>query len=434
MKETKNIWRTGKTAALLLLAVLLACAVIVPASAEDSSAVFTPQEIQGMMTAGSVFSDVFDDALYNSLDDSAKADYMATVLGSLSGPSGSAAVTMNSVPGLPSANGNQQAQVQYQTRTNSILQQHDLSAYSAPLINRESIYYDADAKTFTFRYSNGVLAAVKIGRDTCCDEGNQTSSLVEAKNVFRSTEQNIDRSVSFYNALLVYDLGNTEESIGTLRDILHPLLNSDPMYTCTFDKHPSVTDYKTILKNQKLVVISAHGTMYTVSETPLTKIPALSVQEPVTGSTLIKYRADLTAQRVGLFYAEGDITQEREIFAILPQFFEHYYGSTSQQLSDAYVHLGICSGFGDGGNENYALGNALRTVGADVVTGYNNPVNVPYDHSIILKIVRELLKGDTVHQAIAEAQAEFGYTDANGESKTTAGYLVSLGNTNWCSP
>ncbi|MDE2443871.1 MAG: hypothetical protein O0X49_05760, partial [Methanocorpusculum sp.] len=130
MKETKKVWRTGKTAALLLLAVLLACVVIVPASAENSSAVFTQQEIQGMMTAGSVFSDVFEDTLYNSLDDNAKADYMATVLGSLSGPSGSAAVMMSSVPGLSSANVNPQAQVQYQTQTNSILQQYDLSTYS----------------------------------------------------------------------------------------------------------------------------------------------------------------------------------------------------------------------------------------------------------------------------------------------------------------
>lgn len=387
------------------------------------------------MTSGSIFSDVFEDILYKSLDDNAKADYMATVLRSLSGPSGSTPALMSSVPGLPSANVNRQAQTQYQMQTDSILQQYDLSTYSEPLINRGSIYYDAGAKTFSFAYSNGVLAAVKIDRDTCCDEDNQVSSLVEAKNVFRSTEQNIDRSVSFYNALFVYDLGDNDLYIGSLRDILHPLLNSDPMFTSTLDKDPTVSDYKTLLKNQKLVVISAHGTMYTVSVSPLTKIPALSVQEPVTGSTLIAYRADLTAQRVGLFYAPTDVAQSREIFAILPQFFEYYYGSASKRLSNAYVHLGICSGFGDGGNENYALGNALRSVGADVVTGYNNEVNIPnYEHLMIVKIVRELVNGDTLQQAITKTIATYGDRDNIGEPKTTAGYLVSLGNINWICP
>lgn len=248
-------------------------------------------------------------------------------------------------------------------------------------------------------------------------------------------QQNIDRSVSFYNALFVYDLGDNDLYIGSLRDILHPLLNSDPMFTSTLDKDPTVSDYKTLLKNQKLVVISAHGTMYTVSGSPLTKIPALSVQEPVTGSTLIAYRADLTAQRVGLFYAPTDVTQSREIFAILPQFFEYYYGSASKRLSNAYVHLGICSGFGDGGNENYALGNALRSVGADVVTGYNNEVNIPnYEHLMIVKIVRELVNGDTLQQAITKTIATYGDRDNIGEPKTTAGYLVSLGNINWICP
>lgn len=117
MKETKNVWCVGKTAALLLLAILLACAVIVPASAEDSSTVLTQQEIQGRMTSGSIFSDVFEDILYKSLDDNAKADYMATVLRSLSGPSGSTPALMSSVPGLPSANVNRQAQTQYQMQT-----------------------------------------------------------------------------------------------------------------------------------------------------------------------------------------------------------------------------------------------------------------------------------------------------------------------------
>ena len=213
MKKTKNLWYTGKTAKLLFLAVLLACTVIVPVSAEDTPALFTPLEIQEIMTAGLVFSDVFNDSLYNSLDDSAKADYMATVLVCLSEPANRTAVSMNNVPGLLSTTMNQQAQILYQSRTNHILQQYIPSMYSTPLINRESIYYNVDTKTFTFRYSSGVLAMVKLVNDECCNEANESNSFTKIQtstlpDELLSADTQI-RAVSDDKALLIYDIDTT---------------------------------------------------------------------------------------------------------------------------------------------------------------------------------------------------------------------------------
>ena len=427
MKETKNIWRTGKTAALLLLAVLLACAVIVPASAEDSSAVFTPQEIQGMMTAGSVFSDVFDDALYNSLDDSAKADYMATVLGSLSGPSGSAAVMMNSVPGLPSANGNQQAQVQYQTRTNSILQQHDLSAYSAPLINRESIYYNADTKTFSFVYNTGVLAMVSISKDTCCDELGEDALLTDMQDNFIWGEQEdkilLPRAISGDKALLVYDLDRTGYRISTLHDIKGFLLGNNPQIISTIKQNPTVSEYKSLLSGDKYITILSHGNVF--QRTPFSnKYPCITLTEQVTDSTITQYDADLQNQRIVLYYDDpAGPTHISDTFAILPKFFEYYYSSNG--LNDAYVHLGICKGFGEINGENYALASKLTSSGASVVTGYYKSVFIPYDHGMIKSITRNLVDGKSLQAAVDIAKGVQGNTGPDGE------YLVVYGNGGW---
>lgn len=427
MKETKNIWRTGKTAALLLLAVLLACAVIVPASAEDSSAVFTPQEIQGMMTAGSVFSDVFDDALYNSLDDSAKADYMATVLGSLSGPSGSAAVMMNSVPGLPSANGNQQAQVQYQTRTNSILQQHDLSAYSAPLINRESIYYNADTKTFTFRYSSGVLAIVKLVEDMCCDDAKEKFSPTKIQTSPLSDELRSDevqmRAVSGDKALLIYDIDTTGSTLYNLEYVRDFLLGNNPPVTSIIKQNPTVPEYRTLLSGTvasggyRVIIISSHGNVYSLNL--FTNYPSITLRETTNDVKLNLYSEDLLQNRVGIVHQSNG----SDLFALLPSFFEYYY--SGNKLNGAYVHLGICKGFGDGLFVDNTLASKFTASGASAVTGYHKEVYIPYDHGMIKSISRNLANGNSLQSSVNSAKAVHGNTGQNGE------YIIVYGNGGW---
>lgn len=419
MKETKNVWRVGKTAALLLLAVLLACAVIVPASAEDSSAVFTQQEIQGMMTAGSVFSDVFDNALYNSLDDNAKADYMATVLGSLSGPSGSAAVMMNSVPGLPSANVNRQAQVQYQMQTNNILQQYDLSTYSEPLIDRNSIYYDADAKTFSFVYANGVRGMVKIGVDTCCDgiSSNSSTKMTQIKSMIDDVQSLSPVSANAIgdDVLLLFDL--TGGLSGT-----YEALNTITLPGSTYITTPTIEQYKTALDNKKMILISAHGNLFTTSLLPYVTTPGMSVSEEATSSKIVAYDSDLDAQRVGLIYDALDIFHTNGRFVIYPSFFSYYYGD-NRGFEGAYIHLGICKGFGENGNEKYDFAYALNQGGGSVVTGYNGEVNAGYDHSMTLSIAISLTNGNNIQTAINSAKS--------GNTSPNAAYLVTYGYVGW---
>ncbi|MCZ9313513.1 MAG: hypothetical protein O0V67_09040 [Methanocorpusculum sp.] len=437
MKETKKVWRTGKTAALLLLAVLLTCAVIVPASAENSSAVFTQQEIQGMMTTGSVFSDVFEDTLYNSLDDNAKADYMATVLGSLSGPSGSAAVMMSSVPGLSSANVNPQAQVQYQTQTNSILQQYDLSTYSEPLIDRESIYYNEDAKTFSFAYNTGVLAMVKIGRDTCCDGIDENVLLAEMQNSILSREQytadSLMASTSGNDALLIFDLTNNGQLRGTFLGLYNIVLpNSHKFSSITLKENPTVNDYKTLLSGKKLVLISQHGAIYQKSVIS-PKYPCLRLFEPVTDANMAVYNSDLSAQRVALYYRNPqDPIHLSNEYALLPKFFEYYY--SNNKMNNAYVHLGVCDSFGNSGNVNYELAAKLLGAGANVVTGYHNSVNVPgYEQPMTEDIVDMIVNnGYSVQQAVDQAKRYNGDTDhGHGTVVKEDAYIIIHGNNAW---
>ncbi|MCZ0859689.1 hypothetical protein O0S10_00430 [Methanocorpusculum sp. MG] len=427
MKETKKVWRTGKTAALLLLAVLLACVVIVPAAAENSSAVFTQQEIQGMMTAGSVFSDVFEDTLYNSLDDNAKADYMATVLGSLSGPSGSAAVMMSSVPGLSSANVNPQAQVQYQTQTNSILQQYDLSTYSEPLIDRESIYYDADAKTFTFQYSNGVLAMVKLVEDDCFSEVNEENPLTDMQGVLLSGEQSsgesLMRAVSGDKALLIYDWDTTGEHIASFDSLRYYLSGNNPSISSTVEQNPTVPQYRTLLSGTlgsggyRVIVIMSHGGVYSLNL--FTHFPSVVLRETTTDVKFDLYSSDLLQNRVGVVYQ----SDESDTFALLPSFFEYYY--SGNKLGGAYVHLGMCQGFGNGLFADNTLASKFIASGAGAVTGYVKKVWYQYETGMCRDIIRNLVNGNSLQSSVNAAKSSEGNTGPNGE------YIVVHGNGGW---
>ncbi len=427
MKETQKIWRIGKTAALLLLAVLLTCAVIVPAAAEDSSAVFTQQEIQGMMTAGSVFSDVFDNALYNSLSDDAKADYMATVLGSLSGPAGSTPALMSSVPGLPSANVNQQAQIAYQMQTNSILQQYDLAAYSEPLIDRESIYYDADAKTFTFRYSSGVLALVKIGRDECCNESNEMISVTQMQDIPLSGEQSSDkalvRAVPGDKALLIYDLDMTGQHVASFDSLRYYLSGNNPSISSTVEQNPTVPQYRTLLSGTmvsggyRVIVIVSHGGVYSLNL--FTNHPSVVICETTTDTKLSLYSSDLLQNRVGVVHQSGKPDQ----FALLPSFFEYYY--SGNKLGGAYVHLGICKGFGDGLFADNTLASKFTASGASSVTGYVKELRYTYEFDMHKIIIQNLVNGNSLQASVDAAKSSQGNTGPNGE------YIVIHGNGGW---
>lgn len=422
MKETKNVWCVGKPAVLLLFTMILACAVIVPVSAEDNSAMFSQQEIQEIMTAGLVFFDVFEDTLYNSLDDNAKADYMATVLESLSGYSGSTPVAMNSVPGLSLVSVNPDAHVQYQRQTNSILQQYDLSTYSEPLINRESIYYDADEKTFSFRYSNGVLAMVKLVRDECGNGSGDDLSFIDVQEYSLTEQQDEQESssnaVSGDQAVLIYDIDTTGSTLYNLEYVRDFLLENDPSVTSIIKQNPTVDEYKTLLLDSRVVVISSHGGVY------LNIYPSVLLTESVTDTKLSLYESDLQADRVGIYYDPNQVVHLGPgTFALLPKFFEQYY--SGNRLNGAYVHLGICSGFGKSGNVNTLLAAKFTASGASAVTGYYKDVYIPYDHGMIKSIARNLADGNSLQSAVNSAKSVQGNTGPNGE------YIVVYGNGGW---
>lgn len=427
MKKTKNLWYTGKTAKLLFLAVLLACTVIVPVSAEDTPALFTPLEIQEIMTAGLVFSDVFNDSLYNSLDDSAKADYMATVLVCLSEPANRTAVSMNNVPGLLSTTMNQQAQILYQSRTNHILQQYIPSMYSTPLINRESIYYNVDTKTFTFRYSSGVLAMVKLVKDECCNEANESISFTKIQTSTLPDELLSDdtqiRAVSGDKALLIYDIDTTGSRLYNLEYVRDFLLENNPPVTSIIKQNPTVPEYRTLLSatvvssGYRAVIISSHGDVYSLNL--FTNYPSVTLCETTNDVKLDLYSEDLLQNRVGIVHQP----EEADRFSLLPSFFEYYY--SGNKLNGAYVHLGICKGFGDGLFVDNTLASKFTASGASVVTGYHKEVFITYDHGMIKNISRNLANGSSLESSVNSAKAVHGDTGPNGE------YIIVYGNGGW---
>ncbi|MDE2518638.1 MAG: hypothetical protein O0X93_07360 [Methanocorpusculum sp.] len=92
--------------------------------------------------------------------------------------------------------------------------------------------------------------------------------------------------------------------------------------------------------------------------------------------------------------------------------------------------LGICKGFGENGNDDYAFAYAFNQGGASTVTGYNGEVNSWYDHAMIKKIADLLVNGYNIQTAISQAKFDHGDTDAEKYPGSGA-YILLYGYTGW---
>ena len=324
----------------------------------------------------------------------------------------------------------------------------------------KGLYYDADTKTYTFLYASGVVGMALIGDiDPEGYETNSGASAVGEEHSLVDETDIVDRETKSRNRTVSRDGIASAESItygteDTMKNVLHIgnalMLRSFHVYSNqmyqlwrepfyeeleteweskgldTSCLGTSVESYKNI-GNYDLVLISGHGASGAFKEGTLgkekTTISSFFLTENATRIKSGIYCADLKAQRVGIVSnANGSF------YALLPKFFEHYYGPDG--LEGKFVFAENCSVYGSNGNVYNGMADAIIDAGAECFVGFHNDVMARYSRDFMKVYVDNLIAGKTAQQAFDAAISAKGANDyfAGRENYGQTAYPILSGN------
>lgn len=177
----------------------------------------------------------------------------------------------------------------------------------------------------------------------------------------------------------------------------------------TVDWDTTVNDYKN-LSGYEVIMFSGHGAYetYEIWTGPFTKekqtLSSLLLYEKSTNKKDKTYENDLKQFRVGKISVQGGT-----MYAILPNFFTHYYNEGD--LDGSFVFIQDCESHGKDGNENFRFSDALRAASAEAVVGYHNSVESNYGRGLMKTYITNLINGDTAGTAYNKAVQTHGATD-----------------------
>lgn len=194
----------------------------------------------------------------------------------------------------------------------------------------------------------------------------------------------------------------------------------------TVNYDTTVEDYKN-LEGYDVICFSGHGA-YNTYKTGIfginkTTVPSLLLHEKSTWSKNWDYSADLKAFRIGKMSVQGGT-----MYAILPNFFTHYY--STGDLDGSFVFVQDCESFGKNGTVDYSMANAIRSASAESVIGYHNSVESNYGRNFMKAYVDNLIDGATTLEAYDAAILTQGANDyfTGREQLGPTAYPIFVGN------
>lgn len=300
-------------------------------------------------------------------------------------------------------------------------------------IMKDSLNYSEESKTYSFKYSSGIIGILEIGDRI--DEngmflgGGAGHKPLDAKSNLKNkltdnlpikaavTSNNIDSKRIIENkALLIFDYvvrGETlkqngrEYSFQQGYSVFENKANEWEETALDVETlvNPSVEDYKTSLNNKGIVLIGAHGTR----ESPgwfQAKESVICVNEKCTKANNKKYERDLSKHFIGC-------NANNSGYYIFPEFFIEYY--SQNRLSDTVMFLGNCFAFGTENNVDYTLSDTFQQIGASTVIGSVNEsyVTVPdntqnYSIDLLFNTIDLMLDGNSISDSFATALSRLG--------------------------
>lgn len=317
------------------------------------------------------------------------------------------------------------------------------------LIEEDTLLYNEEHGAYTFVYSSGVLGAVILKEWDAEEDGTGSSyeepaaSGEEATEPARAERRDENCTIASYAEQgAVYASGDEVAYIGDaivlwsfeqawddpqMRIPFYQQLESDfdaLGLETTVDWDTTVDDYKK-LDDYEVIMISGHGgyEAFTVKSGWNSKetktLPCLLLFENVSKTKDEAYASDLKQFRVGKLHVQGGT-----MYAILPDFFSHYY--SNGDLDGSFVFIQDCCSHGQKGNEDYQFANALLNASAEAVVGYHNSVKSYYGRNFMKTYISHLIDGDTAGEAFSAAISAHG---ANDGKSVNAAYPLFSGST-----
>ena len=263
------------------------------------------------------------------------------------------------------------------------------------LIVSSSIVFKAETATITFVYDSGALGAIVL-EDFTPDEIELVMPELE----------NTDNALSG-DAVILWSFDqawDNDDFRSPYYDTLSEYWNEHGLNT-TLDKNVTVEDYKN-LEDYEMIVISAYGAYYEykVGALKTQSIPGIILSESATRDKDELYTEDLQLHRIAKITINGETK-----YAILPEFWSHYYANGG--LDGSFVVSESGEFFGVDGSEDYSMADAIRSAAAEGVLGFKNAPMSSYSRNFMFVYVTAMLYGQSADEAFALAKEVCGEND-----------------------
>ena len=301
-------------------------------------------------------------------------------------------------------------------------------------IMKNSLHYLEDSKTYSFKYSSGIIGILEIG-DRIDENGmflgggaghkpfaakanlnNKLTNNLPLKAAVTSNGNTDYKRIIENKALLIFDYvvrGETLRQNGNEYDF-------EPVYSIFENKanewesnslevetsvNPSVESYKTSFNNFGIVILCAHGTRVSPGWFQAEE-SVICVNEKCTKSNNKRYERDISNNLIAC-------SANNSCYAIFPKFFSEYYSQS--RLNDTVMLLGNCFAFGTEDNVDYTLSDTLQYIGASSVIGSVNEGYVStsensqsYSIDLLFNTLDLMLDGNSVTESFMTARNRLG--------------------------
>lgn len=275
------------------------------------------------------------------------------------------------------------------------------------LVQRGSVYLDEENGMVSFSYSCGALGGILL--ETQPEEEALEEELLGAEELAQQIADALDTVMPdeenrpAASATIYYAFDDT------VRSSRYPYYEYMRSYWSSLGVDARLNTQVTVsslrkLGDSDLSILSAHGSYYTYQYGWLWKRQAT---EPV---ILLLEESDFWSDlRYGFDLLNHRVIKVNGMYAVTPGFFEAAY--RSGQLKDTIILSETCEFYGKNSAFDPSIAEALLDAGASAVVGYVNNVYTIYSRSMLWSMVNDLIAGDTVQQALENAQDLYGADD-----------------------
>ena len=266
------------------------------------------------------------------------------------------------------------------------------------LVEKNSIYVDAENGMVSFAYSCGALGGILL-----TDTESEADAALPGPELENATALLTTENGTVGNAVIYYAFDNGVNSNRyPYYSYMKDYWNGSGLDT-RLDMMVTVSDLKR-MADYDLAILSAHGAYYTYEYGWLWKKQATA---PI---VLLLEKSDFWNDlRYGLELLSHRVIKVNGCYAVTGDFFSNAY--RGGKLNGTIVLSETCEFYGRSGHVDTALSDGLLSGGAKAVAGFVNNVYSVYSRSMLWATVNRLIEGETLQQAIDYSLEVYGEND-----------------------